>query len=207
MPESPPVGHDGSNGGLGSLRRAIATDHTIFFFDLPPVSSFFVANRSESSATKKRRDESVKQMKRRYKSATVRVLAFFVTASFVSPPSVRADGLIDRIRQHFHGESEPYHYKKPRPGPPPRYFGNPPSHGTPLPPGLSPPRPTNPGNSVPFYGAPVQPSPAPVYVPLPGTTRNLNPGSSRLPSGRTYYQGRYYGNFNNRFFGPQYGYF
>ncbi len=30
---------------------------------------------------------------------------------------------------------------------------------------------------------------------------------SRLPAGRSYYQGRYYGNFNNRFYGPQYGYF
>jgi len=28
-----------------------------------------------------------------------------------------------------------------------------------------------------------------------------------LPRGRTYYNGRYYGNFNNRFYGPQYGYF
>lgn len=31
--------------------------------------------------------------------------------------------------------------------------------------------------------------------------------TSRLPSGRNYYQGQYYGNFNNRFYGPQYGYF
>ena len=28
-----------------------------------------------------------------------------------------------------------------------------------------------------------------------------------LPGGRTYYNGRYYGNYNNRFYGPQYGYF
>ena len=28
-----------------------------------------------------------------------------------------------------------------------------------------------------------------------------------LPRGRAYYNGRYYGNFNNRFYGPQYGYF
>lgn len=28
-----------------------------------------------------------------------------------------------------------------------------------------------------------------------------------LPQGRRYYQGRYFGNFNNRFYGPQYGYF
>ena len=32
-------------------------------------------------------------------------------------------------------------------------------------------------------------------------------GVNRLPAGRNYYQGRYYGNFNNRFYGPQYGYF
>lgn len=38
-------------------------------------------------------------------------------------------------------------------------------------------------------------------------TRNLSRGRSRLPSGRSYYQGRYYGNLNNRFYGPQYGYF
>jgi hypothetical protein len=38
-------------------------------------------------------------------------------------------------------------------------------------------------------------------------SRNLNSGRSVLPSGRSYYQGRYYGNFNNRFYGPQYGYF
>ena len=28
-----------------------------------------------------------------------------------------------------------------------------------------------------------------------------------LPGGRSYYNGRYYGNYNNRFYGPQYGYF
>ena len=28
-----------------------------------------------------------------------------------------------------------------------------------------------------------------------------------LPAGRSYYNGRYYGNFNNRFYGTQYGYF
>jgi len=38
-------------------------------------------------------------------------------------------------------------------------------------------------------------------------TRDLDRGRTRLPSGRSYYQGRYYGNFNNRFYGPQYGYF
>ena len=30
---------------------------------------------------------------------------------------------------------------------------------------------------------------------------------TRLPRGRNYYQGRYFGNYNNRFYGPQYGYF
>ena len=28
-----------------------------------------------------------------------------------------------------------------------------------------------------------------------------------LPTGRRYFQGRYFGNYNNRFYGPQYGYF
>ncbi len=37
--------------------------------------------------------------------------------------------------------------------------------------------------------------------------RNVNTQRSRLPGGRSYYQGRYFGNFNNRFYGPQYGYF
>jgi hypothetical protein len=32
-------------------------------------------------------------------------------------------------------------------------------------------------------------------------------GPRRLPTSRTYYNGHYYGNFNNRFYGPQYGYF
>jgi hypothetical protein len=32
-------------------------------------------------------------------------------------------------------------------------------------------------------------------------------GGSQLPAGRRYYNGRYFGNFNNRFYGPQYGYF
>lgn len=38
-------------------------------------------------------------------------------------------------------------------------------------------------------------------------TRSFQRGRTRLPAGRSYYQGRYYGNFNNRFYGPQYGYF
>lgn len=43
------------------------------------------------------------------------------------------------------------------------------------------------GNSTPAYG------------PVPRT--------NGLPYGRAYYGGRYFGNFNNRFYGPQYGYF
>lgn len=43
------------------------------------------------------------------------------------------------------------------------------------------------GNSAPAYG-PVQ-------------------RTNGLPYGRAYYGGRYFGNFNNRFYGPQYGYF
>lgn len=39
------------------------------------------------------------------------------------------------------------------------------------------------------------------------TIQSGNSGSTRLPAGRNYYQGRYYGNINNRFYGPQYGYF
>ena len=31
--------------------------------------------------------------------------------------------------------------------------------------------------------------------------------NNSLPAGRRYYGGRYFGNFNNRFYGPQYGYF
>jgi hypothetical protein len=33
------------------------------------------------------------------------------------------------------------------------------------------------------------------------------PGSYGLPQGRRYYNGRYFGNLNNRYYGPQYGYF
>lgn len=44
-----------------------------------------------------------------------------------------------------------------------------------------------------------------------GASSSVKPASrtstGRLPSGRNYYQGQYYGNFNNRFYGPQYGYF
>lgn len=42
-----------------------------------------------------------------------------------------------------------------------------------------------------------------------GSMQGMSPGNSGygLPLGRRYYNGRYYGNFNNRFYGPQYGYF
>ncbi len=40
---------------------------------------------------------------------------------------------------------------------------------------------------------------APAYGPVQRT--------NGLPYGRAYYGGRYFGNFNNRFYGPQYGYF
>jgi hypothetical protein len=39
------------------------------------------------------------------------------------------------------------------------------------------------------------------------TVRSTSGRVRELPRGRTYYNGRYYGNFNNRFYGPQYGYF
>ena len=42
------------------------------------------------------------------------------------------------------------------------------------------------------------------YAPSPGTSPNGAPG---LPRGRRYYGGRYFGTFNDRFYGPQYGYF
>jgi hypothetical protein len=32
-------------------------------------------------------------------------------------------------------------------------------------------------------------------------------GTAGLPRGRRYYNGRYFGGFNNRFYSPQYGYF
>ena len=38
-------------------------------------------------------------------------------------------------------------------------------------------------------------------------TPSASTGAGKLPAGRNYYQGRYYGSFNNRFYGPQYGYF
>lgn len=39
------------------------------------------------------------------------------------------------------------------------------------------------------------------------TNTRSSGGAPQLPGGRRYYQGRYFGNFNNRFYGPQYGYF
>lgn len=40
-----------------------------------------------------------------------------------------------------------------------------------------------------------------------GQSDNSRTLPSGLPRGRTYFQGRYFGNFNNRLYGPQYGYF
>lgn len=36
---------------------------------------------------------------------------------------------------------------------------------------------------------------------------NSNNSNYGLPRGRRYYNNRYFGNFNNRYYGPQYGYF
>ena len=35
----------------------------------------------------------------------------------------------------------------------------------------------------------------------------VSPNERGLPRGRRYYGGRYFGSFNNRYYGPQYGYF
>ena len=35
----------------------------------------------------------------------------------------------------------------------------------------------------------------------------VSPNERGLPRGRHYYGGRYFGSFNNRYYGPQYGYF
>jgi hypothetical protein len=40
-----------------------------------------------------------------------------------------------------------------------------------------------------------------------GSGSGGNYGQPSLPQGRRYYNGRYFGNFNNRYYGPQYGYF
>ena len=51
------------------------------------------------------------------------------------------------------------------------------------------------------------------YAPLADPTDRgglpVNPyvGPDRLPRGQVYYGGRFFGSFNNRFYGPQYGYF
>ena len=55
-------------------------------------------------------------------------------------------------------------------------------------------------------------SAGPCEIRRPAATQVRNSGrrtnsSNRLPTGRRYYNGRYYGNFNNRYYGPQYGYF
>ncbi|MDZ4848679.1 MAG: hypothetical protein SGI77_05250 [Pirellulaceae bacterium] len=71
------------------------------------------------------------------------------------------------------------------------------------------------GRSVRVFQGPIQPrvfqssqrgySAAPATSPAPqGSSRST---SSGLPTGRTFYQGRYYGNPGNRYYGPQYGYF
>ena len=39
------------------------------------------------------------------------------------------------------------------------------------------------------------------------STRSNYRRPTELPKGRVYRYGRYFGNFNNRFYGPQYGYF
>ena len=39
------------------------------------------------------------------------------------------------------------------------------------------------------------------------TNPSLSPNEMGLPRGRRYYGGRYFGSFNDRFYGPQYGYF
>ena len=36
---------------------------------------------------------------------------------------------------------------------------------------------------------------------------SVSPNERGLPRGRRYYGGRYFGSFNNRYYGPQYGYF
>ncbi len=52
-------------------------------------------------------------------------------------------------------------------------------------------------------GAPAANSPAG----LPSRSGTNPAGTSGLPRGRRYYNGRYFGSFNNRFYSPQYGYF
>jgi len=68
---------------------------------------------------------------------------------------------------------------------------------------------------------PSHPKEAAWYRPMSGTGRGafFNETSYRRPTpasfrgtgvppfGRRYYGNRYFGNFNNRFYGPQYGYF
>jgi hypothetical protein len=40
-----------------------------------------------------------------------------------------------------------------------------------------------------------------------GGDPTVSPNERGLPRGRRYYGGRYFGSFNNRYYGPQYGYF
>ena len=41
----------------------------------------------------------------------------------------------------------------------------------------------------------------------PASNRYSPEANSGLPQGRRYYNGRYFGTINNRYYGPQYGYF
>ncbi len=56
---------------------------------------------------------------------------------------------------------------------------------------------------------PARPRPlGPSRGPNAGSNDNPNlPGTPGLSRGRRYYGGRYFGNFNDRFYGPQYGNF
>ncbi len=42
---------------------------------------------------------------------------------------------------------------------------------------------------------------------MPSSSGTNAAGTRGLPRGRRYYNGRYFGDFNNRFYSPQYGYF
>jgi hypothetical protein len=42
---------------------------------------------------------------------------------------------------------------------------------------------------------------------MPSSSGTNAPGTRGLPRGRRYYNGRFFGDFNNRFYSPQYGYF
>ena len=70
------------------------------------------------------------------------------------------------------------------------------------------------GNAAGYGPTPGSPFLTPsTYAPLADPTGRgglpVNPyvGPNRLPRGQVYYGGRFFGTFNNRFYGPQYGYF